>query len=64
MSCLCHQGWDINIKHSRKTSFSINNKVIGYADKIQREYIMQFVDSVPKLYALAKPIKDLITWHA
>lgn len=24
---------------------------------------MQFLDSIPKLYALAKPTKDFSTWH-
>ena len=63
MSRLCHRGWDINVKHLGETSFSVNNKVIGYADEIQGEYIMRFVNPMPKLHALAKPTKDLTTWH-
>ena len=63
ISHLCCQGWDINIKHSEKTIFSINNRVIGYADKTQGKYVMRFWTSMPKLHALAKPIKDISTCH-
>lgn len=52
------------MKHSVETSFSVDNKIIGYADEFQGEYVMRFVDPMPKLHALAKPTKDLTTWHA
>lgn len=44
-------------------SFSVNNKVISYTDKIQDEYIIWFVDSMPKLYILAKSTKNFIIWY-
>lgn len=40
MSCLCHWGWDINMKHLGKISFSVNKKVNGYIEKFQKEYII------------------------
>lgn len=52
------------MKHCGETTFSVNNKNIGYADENLGEYIMRFVDSLPTLHALAKPTKDLTTWHA
>lgn len=64
MSRLCRRGWDINMKHSGETTFSVNGKIIGYADEAQGEYVMRFLDHVPKLHALAKPTKDFTTWHA
>lgn len=51
------------MKHSGKTFFSVNNKVINYVDKMQDEYVIRFVEFIPKLYALVKPIKDLTTLH-
>lgn len=36
------------MKHIKKTTFLVNNKVIGFADKAKREYIMQFLDPLPK----------------
>ena len=47
-------------KALKKMSFSVNNKVISYTDKIQDEYIIWFVDSMPKLYILAKSTKNFI----
>ena len=52
------------MKHLRKSIFSINNKVIGYADKTQNEYVIQFLDLMLKLYHLTKSIKDISTWHS
>ena len=51
------------MKHSGETTFTVGNKIIGYADEIQGEYVMRFMDPMPKLHALAKPTKDLRTWH-
>lgn len=64
VSRLCHRGWDINMKNTGETTISVNGKILGYADEAQGEYIMRFLDPVPKLHALAKPTKDLTTWHA
>ena len=38
--CLCYCRWDINMKHSGKTNFTIAIKIVGYANEIQREYVM------------------------
>ena len=63
VSCLCRCGWEINMKHAGETTFTISNKIIGYVDEIQGEYVMSFMDHMPKLHALAKPTKDFRTWH-
>lgn len=52
------------MKYSKKTIFSINNRVIGYANKTQSEYIMRFLNPTLKLYALAKPTKDFSTQYS
>lgn len=63
ISRLCRRRWDINMKHSGKTIFSIDHRVIGYANKTQDKYVMRFLDPTPKLHALAKSTKDLSTLH-
>lgn len=40
VSCLCHCGWNINIKHLEEITFSVNGKIISYADKAQGEYVI------------------------
>lgn len=51
------------MKHLGETIVSIDDKVISYIGETQNEYIMQFFDLMPKLYALAKLTKDISTWH-
>ena len=46
MSWLCHQGWDINMKHFGETIFLVNNKVIGHTDKNQTGWVY---------YAICRP---------
>lgn len=36
-------GYNINIKFLKKTTFSINGKIIGYIDKTQEKYVIQFL---------------------
>ncbi len=47
----------------RKTICPIEDRVIGYSNETQGEYVMRFLDRMFKLHALAKLIKDLSTWH-
>lgn len=51
------------MKHSKKISVLINNKVISYTNKIQSEHIMQFVNLILKLYVLAKTTKNFTNWY-
>lgn len=57
------RGWDISMKLSGETPFIVNQKIITYADKVQEEYVIRFMDPMPKLYALANPTKDPTTWY-
>lgn len=59
VSRLCNRGYDINMKYSGETTFLVNNKVDCLANINQGKYIMQFVDLIPKLYTLAKAIKNI-----
>lgn len=61
--CLWYWVWDINIKHSRKTMFYINSRVISHANQNYIEYIMQFINLVSKLNTLTKLTTDLTTWY-
>lgn len=64
-SRLCCRGWDILMEHTGRAVLSHNNEVVGFADEIRGEYIMQFIGETPhpQLNALAKPTKDLKLWH-
>ena len=64
-SRLCRRGWDILMKHTGQAVLSHNNEVVGFADEIKGEYVMQFIGDTPhlQLNALAKPTKDIKVWH-
>ena len=53
------------MKHTGQAVLSHNNEVVGFADKIKGEYVMQFIGDTPhlQLNALAKPTKDKKVWH-
>ena len=51
------------MKYLGETTFIVSNKISGYADEIQGEYVMRFMNLIPKLHALAKLTKDLRTWQ-
>lgn len=51
------------MKHSGETTFSIDDRVICYSDETQNDYVMQFLDLMPKLHTLIKLTQNLSIWH-
>ena len=53
------------MKHTSQAVLSHNNDVVGFADKIKGEYVMQFIGDILhlQLNTLATPTKNINVWH-
>ena len=46
------------MKPSGETTFTIADTIIGFADEVQGEYVMRFLDPMPELHALGNARRE------